>query len=457
MLLHETVAAIATPPGRGGITVIRLSGPAAYEVAERVFKPKNAARPLREMRGYTAAFGSFVFRGAVVDEGIALCFKAPASYTGEDVVELSCHGGEEVSREIVQACLEAGAQPAGPGEFTKRAVLNGRLSLTQAEAVMDLISANSRQGVAVAKAALSGALYTKIETLKTSLINLAGHLSAYVDYPEEGVDTLSEATFIKEAGEAADELDALIRQYGSGSILRRGVHTAIVGSPNVGKSTLFNLLAGFEHAIVTPVAGTTRDVVRQSISVGGVTLHVADTAGLHSTEDVVEREGIRRSEAELAQAALVIAVFDGSKPFDEADLHLATQCEGRPALALVNKSDLGVAADTAQLAPYFTEVAVVSAQHPETLQTIEKALLRILNLTDVDPNAALLANERQLSAVVAARDALRLAGQTLTDGYTLDAAGVYLDDALRALAALTGEDATEAVLEDVFSRFCVGK
>ena len=457
MLLYETVAAVSTPPGQGGIAIVRLSGPQCYPVAEKVFVPQDAKKQLAAAKGYTAMFGSFIFGGQKLDEGIALCFRAPHSYTGEDVIELSCHGGEEVTRRLLQACLQAGALPAPPGEFTRRAVLNGRLSLTQAEAVMDVISATSRQGVALAEAALGGALQKEIEAQRQKLLALAGHLAAYIDYPEEGVEALSAESFLQTLNEVLAALEKLLQSYGQGAIFRRGVRAAIVGSPNVGKSTLFNLLSGYERAIVTPVAGTTRDVVQESIQLGDVPLLLSDTAGLHETGDVVEAEGIRRSYAEMEQAALVVVVFDGSQPLGEEDIALAQKAQGRPSLGIINKTDLPQVLDTARLQPYFTQVAALTAQDPASRKVVEQAVADVLGIKPFDPGAASLANERQFTAVVQARDALQAAKETLLAGYTFDAAGVYLEDALSAFAALTGEVVSEQILEEVFSRFCVGK
>ena len=335
----STIAAIATASGAGGIAVVRLSGAQSYAVAERVFRPANPGKKVAQAKGYTALFGHFVDGGEKFDEGVALFFRAPHSYTGEDVVELSCHGGSAVARRLVEACLAAGAQPAAPGEYTRRAFLNGKLGLTQAEAVMDLISADGRQGVALANAALSGALARKIGEQKDALTALQAHLAAWVDFPEEDVPELDEAHLRSVLGSVQETLDGLIRNYQADTVLREGVDCAIVGRPNAGKSTLLNLLAGFDRAIVTPVAGTTRDVVEQAVQLGDIRLNLFDTAGLRETEDAIEAEGIRRSWKKLEEAGLILAVFDGSEPPTREDLELARRCAGRPAIALVNKED----------------------------------------------------------------------------------------------------------------------
>ncbi len=456
-MTDSTVAAIATPPGKGGIAVVRISGPQAYRVASAVFRPADPKKSLEKAKGYTALFGHFILDGAVADEVVALCFRAPRSYTGEDVVELSCHGGSAVSELLLRACLCAGAQPAGPGEFTKRAFLSGRISLTQAEAVMDLIGATGRQAAAAAAASMEGALYKKIEGVRAKLVALAGHLAAFIDYPEEDVPDLSAKALAATVRECLDAMETLIAGYGTGEVLRRGVRTAIVGSPNVGKSTLMNLLAGFERAIVTPVAGTTRDVVETELSLGGVRLHLADTAGIRQTSDVVEAEGIRRSYAQLERAGLVLAVFDASRKAQPEDEDLARRCAGRPALAILNKSDLAKNFDETRIAPYFSKIISISAKDVDFLPVVENAVSEILGTAHADPDALLLANERQLAAAQRAAAALRDALRAVQDGMTLDAAGVCIDDALEALYALTGEHAGDDVIEEVFSKFCVGK
>ena len=454
---NTTIAAIATAPGAGGIAVVRLSGPESYAVAVRVFHPANPNKNVEEAKGYTALFGSFVEGDDAFDEGVALFFREPHSYTGEDVVELSCHGGSAVARRLVEACIAAGAAPAAPGEYTRRAFLNGKMSLTQAEAVMDIISADGKQGAALANASLSGALAKKIGAEKEALTGLQAHLAAWVDFPEEDVPELDDAHLHTVLGQVQQELNGLIKNYDAGAVLREGVDCAIVGRPNAGKSTLLNLLAGFDRAIVTPVAGTTRDVVEQAVQLGDIRLNLFDTAGLRQTDDAIEAEGIRRSWKKLDEAGLILAVFDGSEPLTREDLALARRCAGRPAIALVNKEDKPARFDAEIIAGDFAMVIPVCCQEEGSRKVIAAAVARLLGTNQIDPHAASLSGQRQLAAATRARDAVAGALDAVEGGFGLDAVSVCVDDALDALCELTGENASEAVINEVFERFCVGK
>ena len=456
-MFEDTIAAIATAPGRAGIACVRISGPQAYEVAAGVFRPADARRSLAKAKGYTALFGH-VFRGPQrLDEAIALCFRAPKSYTGEDVVELSVHGGEAVVRQLLSACYDAGARPAAAGEFTRRAFLNGRVSLTQAEAVMQIIEATGADGARAAAAAMEGALWKSIREITDSLTALAGHIAAYTDYPEEDVEALQPQHLREVLSDARGRLQKLLADYEGGSILRRGVRTAIVGSPNVGKSTLLILMSGFEKAIVTPIAGTTRDVVEQDVTIGGATLLLADTAGIRKTDDPVEAEGIRRSNQKLEEANLILAVFDSSRPLTDEDRALADRCRGRLAIAVFNKTDLPRQADLDEIAGCFCRVVPLSAREEGFSQPLRQAITGLIAERRPDPDAALLANERQRSAAARAEQALGEALDAADAGFALDAVSVCLDDALDALFELTGEKASDAVIDEVFSKFCVGK
>ena len=440
--MSSTICALATPPGAGGIAVVRVSGPEAYAVVGEIFTPRNPAKRVADAKGYTAMLGHYHLRGEEMDETIALFFRAPHSYTGEDVIELSVHGGNAMAQGLLEALYLAGAAPAGPGEFTRRALENGRMSLTQAEAVMEIISAEGRQGAALANA-------------------------AWIDYPEEDVPEVSQAELIATLSEQKNTLDQLIAGYGAGAVLRRGVDCVLLGRPNVGKSTLLNLLAGFDRAIVTPIAGTTRDVLEQAVMLGdtGIRLNLFDTAGVRDVGehgDAVEAEGIRRSWKKLEEAGLVLAVFDLAAPLNEEDLEIARRCQGRPALAILNKQDLAgqgeaFTAAQQQLVPYFKAIIPLTARDAASLQPLCQAVAQLLGTANLDPNAAALCSARQLSAAKEARDALAEALNSQEDGFGLDAAGVCISDAQRALARLTGEDATEATIDEVFSTFCVGK
>ena len=328
------------------------------------------------------------------------------------------------------------------------------MSLTQAEAVMEIIGAAGRQGAALAAAQLGGALAGRIGAIQADLTELASHLAAWVDFPEEDVPELEPARLDAALAGAEARLQQLIDGYGAGAVLRHGVDTAIIGRPNVGKSTLLNLLAGFERAIVTPVAGTTRDLVEQAVMLGQTPLNLWDTAGLRETDDLVEAEGIRRSNQKFEEAGLIPA------PATAEDRALAARCKGRRAIAVLNKEDLtahpGVF-DQTLLEGCFDRVVTLSATEPAARDTLAQAVDSLMGTAGLDPNAGALCSQRQLAAAVAARDALAGARQARADGFDLDAVGVCLDDALEALCRLTGEDASEAVIDQVFSRFCVGK
>lgn len=465
MQLSTTICALATPPGAGGIAVVRVSGPDAYAIVEEVFVPIHSHKKVADARGYTALFGHFVLRDQVMDETVALFYRAPHSYTGEDVIELSVHGGTVMADSLLESLYLAGAVPAAPGEFTRRALINGRISLTQAEAVMEIISAGGRQGAALARTALDGALARKIAGIQATLQTLYSHLAAWIDYPEEDVPELLPEELSMTLEEAKQELDTLISGYGAGAILRRGVDCVLCGRPNVGKSTLLNLLAGFDRAIVTPVAGTTRDVVEQAVMLGDIRLNLFDTAGVRDVGeegDAIEAEGIRRSWKKLEEAGLVLAVFDSAADLGPDDLSVAEKCQGRPAIAILNKQDLvgdeaRLAAMQKTLEPYFRQVLPLSAKDPASLPRLSDAVADLLGTGQVDTGAAALCSARQLAAATAARDALAEGIRSQKDGLGPDAAGVCLADALAALAELTGEDVTEATIDQVFSTFCVGK
>ena len=454
--MEHTIAAISTPMGAGGIGIIRLSGETARAVADKVFRSVSG-KTIEQASGYTALYGHIMKGERVVDEAVALVFAAPKSYTGEDVVELSCHGGAAVLRETLRLTLEAGARPAGAGEFTKRAFLNGKMELTQAEAVMDIIHAKGDQAARAAVAAHEGALAKRLNTMKDTLVNTAAWLAAWADFPEEEIPEVEPAALQERLAPVTKDIARLLATFDSGRIMREGVETAIVGCPNVGKSTLMNLLCGHESSIVTHIAGTTRDVVSEEILLGDLRLHLNDTAGIRETDDTVEQFGVQRAKDRLATAELIFAVFDGSRPLTDDDKELLTLCKDRKAVAVLNKSDLPRKTDEQVIRSYIPRVAVLSAKEGAGVDELQCHVEELLSLTDFDSDCGMLMNERQRDCAMQVQKCLQECEDALLMGLTLDAVAVSLDGALEALMELSGERVTEEVANQIFHQFCVGK
>ncbi len=464
--MKDTIAAIATPLSVGGISVVRISGPAAFSVADKIFKPISGKK-LSEKKGYTAAYGSVENKGNVLDDGVATVFCAPHSYTGENTVEISCHGGLFVTREVLRAALENGARMAEPGEFTKRAFLNGKMSLTQAEAVADLIGAVSESSLRSAKSALSGALYKQIKGITDRLLAVSAHLAAYIDYPEEDVDELTEADIETIIRESLENLEHLLSGFDRGQMIKEGVDTVIIGKPNVGKSTLMNLLSGRSRSIVTDIPGTTRDVVEETVNLGDVVLRLADTAGIRETDNPVEKIGVDIALGRLESAALALVVFDLSEPLSEEDRQIMQRLseEKLPSVAILNKTDLPQILsekDLSEIRTLFPHTLLLSAggsekEKTQALSDLNHEISTLLELENIHPEDAMLANERQREAASEAAKRLREVLSTLVSGYTLDAVDVALESALSALFSLTGEKVSDTVINEVFEKFCVGK
>jgi len=452
----NTIAAIATPFGTGGIAVIRVSGDEAAEIAERVFFPVSGKR-VTEMRGYTACYGEIRDGGKRIDDGVLLIYRAPHSYTGEDTAEISCHGGTYAAKRVLAACYAAGAVPAQAGEFTKRALLNGKLSLTQAEAVADIISAQNEQFLSVSNFQREGALYRRIKGISDELLSLITLIQAWIDYPDEMEDEFDGALEADKLRSIVRELDDLLGSYDDGQILRDGLPCAIVGKPNAGKSTLMNLLTGTERSIVTDIEGTTRDIVEETVTLGGIMLRLADCAGIRDTDDPVEGIGVERMLKRIGESSLIFAVFDSSRPLSEEDERLISKLDGKNVICIVNKTDLPEAADTSKLENRFAKVIRVSAKDPTAAETIAAAVSEISGLGKLDLTSGFIANERQRLCAAEAREFVSQACTALEQGMTLDAVGIMCENALDRLYELSGERTGESVIDQVFKRFCVGK
>ena len=450
-----TIAAISTPVAAGGIGVIRISGSEAVDIASKIFVP-SGKKTVADMKGYTAAHGIVYDGDKAIDEAVLLVFRAPHSYTGEDVAEISCHGGVYVVSRVLSAVLGAGAVPAAPGEFTKRAFLNGKLDLTKAEAVMSLISAQGEQSAGAAMTALEGALSKKIIAAAQTLITDSAYLAAWVDYPDDEIEEISTDKLLIDYKTVLSEIESLLNNYDAGRAITEGVDTVIAGKPNVGKSTLMNYLAGFRRSIVTDIAGTTRDVVEDTVRLGNVVLHLADTAGIRETGNEVEKIGVDFAVGRVERAALVLAVFDMSREFDSEDKAVLDLCRDKCAVAVVNKDDLEPKFDLSVL-DKFKHMVYSSAKDGKGAEKLAEAVEAVLGTNGVDTSAALLANERQRLCCEKAADCIREAIAALEMNMTLDAVTVSTDSAINELLTLTGEKATDAVINEVFSRFCVGK
>ena len=454
--MPKTIAAIATGNAPGGIGVVRISGEDAIEIAGRVFEPMDKSS-LTQLLGYRAKYGSIILSGERADNAVALVFRAPKSYTGEDVVELSVHGGMLLVQKTLQAVLDAGAVPAEAGEFTKRAFLNGKIDLTQAESVAGIISAQGETSLKASYNALQGSLSNKINGILERLLDCSALMSAWVDYPDEEIPELTDSELSKTLRSVKTDLKTLLNNYDSGQTIISGVDTAIVGRPNVGKSSLMNMLTGTDKSIVTQIEGTTRDIVEEDIRLGDIVLHLRDTAGLRSSEDIVESIGVEKAYKALENAQLIFAVFDSSREITSFDLDLIEKCRGRNAVAIVNKTDLENIIDAGVIEKSFEKTVYISAKNEEGIQELQDAVEELLGIADFDSTAPLLANSRQKQNCQNAYDNIceALSGAEL--GITFDAINVMIDSAIDELLSLTGRKATTEVVNNIFSKFCVGK
>ena len=457
MELHTTICALATPPGEGGIATVRVSGPDAYAIVSKIFAPVRQGKSVADAKGYTAMLGHYLLHGVEMDECVALFFRAPHSYTGEDVIELSVHGGTAMADGLQEALITAGCVPAGPGEFTRRAFLNGRMDLLQAEAVADLIDAETAQAAHNAVGQLEGVLSRTVAEIYDGLMAIVSRFYAVVDYPDEDIGDLQREDMLDTLRRAENRLEELLATFSRGKLLKLGVPTVILGRPNVGKSSLLNALLGYDRAIVTDVAGTTRDTVEEKVRVGHVLLRLCDTAGIHQTEDAVEKIGVERARAAARQASLALLVLDGSRPLTEADREAMDLARQAPNLLVaVNKSDLPRAVDIGRLADEFDNVVSLSARSGEGVSVLCDAIGAMYPAGEGRPGE-LLTNARQADAVSRALASVRSARSALRIGMTPDVVLTDAEAALEALGELNGKHIRDDLIQTIFSRFCVGK
>lgn len=455
----DTIAAAATAMGSAGIGIIRISGTDAFAVLEKVFRPKNEKKVMSEQPGYTVHYGMAVDGEQVLDEVLVMLMRGPHSYTAEDTAEIDCHGGRLVMQKILEAVLKNGARAAEPGEFTKRAFLNGRMDLSQAEAVMDLIQSKNEMALKSSLAQLKGNVRQEIEKLRAQILYEMAFVEAALDDPEHiSLDGYSEELLEKMRGIAA-EVERLLKSSESGRMLKEGIKTVILGKPNAGKSSLLNVLLGEERAIVTEIAGTTRDVLEEQLQLGEVSLQLLDTAGIRSTEDVVEQIGVERARKQAEDADLILYVADSSRVLDESDEEILKLLEGKKALVLLNKSDLAPVI-TPQIMRERTghPVLVISAKEGAGIQELEEKIRSLFFRGEVDFNdEVLITNLRQKQALMDASKSLSMVIESIKNGMPEDFFTIDLKDAYTSLGFIIGEEIGDDLANEIFGKFCMGK
>lgn len=453
----DVIAAIATGSAATAIGIVRVSGDGCFALCGRVFRAAGG-RPFAAQEPRKMVFGEMLDRaGRVIDRGLAVRFPGPGSYTGEDCAEFHCHGSPVVLRELLSALFAAGARQAQAGEFTKRAFLNGRMDLTQAEAVVDLIDAETAAAARNAAAQLDGGLRRVLEPVQEELLEVTSRFYAVVDYPDEDIQDVRPEEIAAALWSAAGRLERLLDTCRRGQVLKSGVRTAIVGRPNAGKSSLLNALLGYDRAIVTDIAGTTRDTVEEKVLVGSVLLRLCDTAGIRDAADTVERLGVERAQQAAQRAELALLVLDGSAPLTREDEEaIAAARRARRMLVLVNKADLPQVLDTAALRVRFGEVIPLSARSGAGVDALCRAVEELFAGGET-PRGELLTNARQAESAQRALDAVRRAEQALRSGLSPDAVLTDAEEALEALAEFSGKRVRDDLVATIFSRFCVGK
>ena len=457
MNYDDTIAAICTPLGEGGLAVVRVSGPQSLEVADRCFEPRgrNSCKP-SEASTHTVHYGRVLHEGRLADEVLLTVLRAPRTFTCEDTAEISCHGGLLTARLVLEALLAAGARSAEPGEFTRRAFLNGRLDLTQAEAVADVIHARTDLALAAAHEQLAGSLSKRIRRLRDDLLHVLAHVEAHIDFPDEDIAPDTYEALLGRLRAAETFMDELLRTAREGRLLRRGIRAALIGRTNAGKSSLLNALLGRDRAIVAPTPGTTRDTIEETASIRGLPVVLVDTAGLREAGDAIEQEGIRRSQAILAEAELILHVLDRSEPLTAEDGEWLERLAGRPRIVVVNKTDLPVKAQvSAGDQARAVETSCVSGAGIEALkdaikESVWAGTIRA-EMLEVTINA------RHQDALRRARKATELTVGALEQSASLELVAVDLRAAVGAVGEIVGETTTEDLLDSIFSQFCIGK
>ncbi len=455
-MLFDTIAAISTPRGEGGIGIIRISGDKSFEILDKIFNTKN---PNRDLGFYKFNYGFIHDNGKIIDEVMAVRMKAPKTYTCEDVVEINCHGGHLISEKVLELVLKNGARHAEQGEFTKRAFMNGRIDLSQAEAVMDIIQGKTEKSISLSLEQLRGDLRDKIGSFKKALLDVTAHVNVVLDYPEEGIDDPLPSNLRENLENVYAEAERLISSYDKGKKIKEGIKTVIAGKPNVGKSTLLNSLLKEERAIVTHIPGTTRDVIEEIINIKGIPLVLTDTAGIRKTEDIVENIGVEKSKKFIENADLVLLVLDASRELESEDREVIQEIQNnnKKTIVLLNKIDLERKIELDEFG--LENILEISAKDNIGIEDMEERIYSYIVEEKVEDSSEklIITNIRHKTALEKTKDAIRNIFETIDAGMPMDLISVDLKEALDSLSEITGEISSEDILDHVFGNFCVGK
>ena len=454
----STIAAISTAPGNAGIGIIRLSGDDCFKILQKIFKPKNKG----EIKGYTIKYGNIVKseNDEIIDEVLVSYFVAPKSYTKENMCEINSHGGIVVENQILEECLKNGAVLAEPGEFTKRAFMNGRIDLSQAEAVIDIINSKTEKEMMVAQRHLEGSLSKKIKDIQGEILNLMADIEASIDYPEYDIEETTNKKINDTLNSVEEKLLKLKNSFENGKILKEGIKTAIIGKPNVGKSSLLNLILGENRAIVSDIEGTTRDTIEEYINIKGIPLKIVDTAGIRKTNDEVEKIGVERSINNISNAELIIALFDDSRTFDDQDQKILDLIEGKKTIILINKIDLGknLIKENEKLKKFKNNIIEFSTINETGLDKVYNKIEELFKLNELDcENTEIITNNRHKQQILYALEDVAKGRESLETHMPVDITAICLKDILERLAEITGENVSEDIINEIFKKFCLGK
>lgn len=454
----STIAAISTAPGNAGIGIIRLSGDDCFKILQKIFKSKNKG----EIKGYTIKYGNIVKseNDEIIDEVLVSYFVAPKSYTKENMCEINSHGGIVVENQILEECLKNGAVLAEPGEFTKRAFMNGRIDLSQAEAVIDIINSKTEKEMMVAQRHLEGSLSKKIKDIQGEILNLMADIEASIDYPEYDIEETTNKKINDTLNSVEEKLLKLKNSFENGKILKEGIKTAIIGKPNVGKSSLLNLILGENRAIVSDIEGTTRDTIEEYINIKGIPLKIVDTAGIRKTNDEVEKIGVERSINNISNAELIIALFDDSRTFDDQDQKILDLIEGKKTIILINKIDLGknLIKENEKLKKFKNNIIEFSTINETGLDKLYNKIEELFKLNELDcENTEIITNNRHKQQILYALEDVAKGRESLETHMPVDITAICLKDILERLAEITGENVSEDIINEIFKKFCLGK